>query len=271
MTIDTTAATTAAASTAATTASKSETAKTSLGKDFNTFLNMLTTQLKHQDPLSPMDSTQFTSQLVQYSGVEQQINANSNLEKLITLQQASQTSSAISYINQNVEISSASLPLQDGAASFSYTLPQAAKNCEVQIKDSAGSVVYKTSADTAAGRHDLEWDGKNSSGTQLDDGLYTINVVASSADGTTLAATTTVTGRVTKVSNDATNGTSLEIGAGSKDAKVTTAPDKILSITANNTTTNAQLTAANAQYQAALAQLNALQSASTSTSTSTTN
>ena len=118
----TTASTTAAASTsAATTAastSAAATAKTSLGKDFNTFLNMLTTQLKHQDPLSPMDSTQFTSQLVQYSGVEQQINANTNLEKLITLQQANSTSQAISYLNQNVEISSDKIPLQGGSADY---------------------------------------------------------------------------------------------------------------------------------------------------------
>ncbi|MDO8607155.1 MAG: flagellar hook capping FlgD N-terminal domain-containing protein [Phaeospirillum sp.] len=251
----------AATASASASATKSETAKTSLGKDFNTFLNMLTTQLKHQDPLSPMDSTQFTSQLVQYSGVEQQINVNSNLEKMIKLQEAGQTSQAISYLGQTVEMDGTTIPLQSSSANFSYSLPKAAKEVEVQIKDSTGSVVYKTSADTASGRHDLSWDGKDSSGKVLDDGIYTLNVVAKAADNSAIAATTTTIGQVTKVTNDATNGTSLEVGAGTKDAKITTTPDKVLSITANNTTTNAQLAAANAQYQAALAQINALQSA----------
>ena len=275
----TVASTTAAASTAAatTTASTSAaaTAKTSLGKDFNTFLNMLTTQLKHQDPLSPMDSTQFTSQLVQYSGVEQQINANTNLEKLITLQQANSTSQAISYLNQNVEISSDKVPVQNGSGSYSYTLPSTAKDCTVEIKNSAGNVVYSGVGETALGRHDATWNGKDSSGKQLDDGIYTLSVTATDNDKKTLAVTTTSIGQVTKVTNDATNGTTLEIGAGTADAKVTTTPDKIVSVTANNTATNAQLTAANAQYQAALAQLNALKSATTTTppssSTSTTN
>jgi flagellar basal-body rod modification protein FlgD len=265
--------TTGTSSTTSTTdTSKSSAAKTSLGKDFNTFLNMLTTQLKHQDPLSPMDSTQFTSQLVQYSSVEQQINANSNLEKLITLQQANSTSQAISYLNQNVEISSDKIPLQDSSASYSYTLPSTAKDCKVEIKNSAGTVVYSTTGETASGRHDVTWNGKDSSDKQLDDGIYTLVVTATDNDKKALAVTTTTVGQVTRVTNDATNGTTLEIDAGTKGAMVTTTPDKIVSVTANNTATNAALTAANAQYQAAVAQLNALKSATSNTSsTSTTN
>ncbi|CAA7627501.1 flagellar hook assembly protein FlgD [Magnetospirillum sp. SS-4] len=242
-------------------AEKSVTSKSTLGTNFNTFLTMLTTQLKHQDPLSPMDSTQFTNQLVQFSSVEQQINANSNLEKLIKLQQATQTSDSISYLNQTVEVSGSKLPLQGGAAAFSYTLPASASSCEVQIRDSSGVLVYKTQADTAAGRHDLAWDGTDSSGEKQDDGLYTVSVVAKGVDGTPLTATTTVQGTVTKVTNDATFGAMLEIGAGDDDAKVTVTPDQVLSVTANNIVGNSQLLAANAQYQAALAQLQALEAA----------
>jgi flagellar basal-body rod modification protein FlgD len=247
--------------------SKSSAAKATLGTNFNTFLNMLTTQLKHQDPLSPMDSTQFTNQLVQFSSVEQQINANSNLEKLINLQQANQTSQSISYLGQTVEVSGTKLPLQGGSAAFSYTLPATASTCEVQVRNSDGKLVYKTNSDTAAGRHDLAWDGSDTDGKKLDDGLYTISVVAKSVEGKDMAATTTVMGQVTKVSNDATNGSALEIGAGSKNAKVTVAPDQVLSITSNNTVNNSQLAAANAQYQAAMAQLSALQAAQSGTTT----
>jgi flagellar basal-body rod modification protein FlgD len=246
-------------------ASKSATAKATLGTNFNTFLNMLTTQLKHQDPLSPMDSTQFTNQLVQFSSVEQQINANSNLEKLINLQQANQTSQSITYLGETVEISGSKLPLQDGSAAFSYTLPASASSCEVQIRNSSGVIVYKTNADTAAGRHDLAWDGTDSSGKAQEDGLYTLSVVAKGVDGATLTPTTTVQGSVTKVTNDPTDGTTLEIGAGNKDAKVTVVPSQVLSISSNTTVQNSQLAAANAQYQAAVAQLQALQAANAAT------
>ena len=146
--------TTVGSTTQSTTAtSAAATAKTSLAGDFNTFLTMLTTQLQHQDPLSPMDSTQFTSQLVQYSSVEQEINTNSNLEKLITLQQANQTSQATSYLGQNVEVSGTSLPVQNGSANYSYTLPSAASSVQVQIADSTGTVVYSTTGDGAVGSH----------------------------------------------------------------------------------------------------------------------
>ena len=274
----TTTAATAAAATAATTpttagstaARSAAAAKTSLAGDFNTFLNMLTTQLQHQDPLSPMDSTQFTSQLVQYSSVEQEINTNSNLATLISLQQANQTSQATSYLNQNVEISGSSLPLQNGNATYSYTLPSTATSCNIQIADSTGATVYSTTGDTSIGSHSMTWNGQDSSGTQLADGIYTLTVTATNADNTAMTTTTTTTGQVTKVTNDATNGTTLEIDAGTSGGKVTTTPSKIVSVTANNNATNAELTAANAQYQAAQAQLKALTSSTTTTSTTPT-
>lgn len=269
-TIDTSASTAAAAAATSSTASKATTAKTTLGTNFNTFLNMLTTQLKHQDPLAPTDSSQFTNQLVQFSSVEQQIAANSNLEKLITLQTASQTAQAIAYVGQTVEVSGSTLPLQNSSAgaSFSYTLPSNATSCEVQIKDSSGNVVYKTNADTKSGRHDITWNGKDTAGTAQKEGLYTLSVVAKGSDGNALAASTTVNGQVTKLTNDATNGATLEIGAGTSGAKVSVTPSQILSVNNDNTLVNAQLTAANAQYQAAAAQYQALQAANTTTTTS---
>ncbi len=266
-----TAATAAGTSTAASTAtSKSATSATTLGSNFNTFLNMLTTQLKHQDPLSPMDSTQFTNQLVQFSMVEQQINANSNLEKLITLQTSSQTAQSVSYLGQTVEVSGSTLPLQGGAAKFSYTLPAAASTCEVQIRDSSGNLVYKTNGDTSMGTHELGWDGTDTSGKTQSDGLYTVSVIASGKDGASLSPTTTVFGQVTKIVNDATNGATLELGAGSNGAKVAVTPDKVVSVDANTTLANTQLAAANAQYAAATAQYKALQASTPSSSSSTT-
>ncbi|BAE49309.1 flagellar hook assembly protein FlgD [Paramagnetospirillum magneticum] len=266
MTTVDTSATNAATASAAT---GSAAGKATLGSNFNTFLTMLTTQLKHQDPLSPMDSTQFTNQLVQFSSVEQQINANSNLEKLIKLQQTAQTSQGISYLGQTVEVSGTDLPLQDSAASLTYTLPKEARDVKIVIKDSTGKQVNSIAGETASGAHSLSWNGKDSSGTQLDDGRYSFQVVATAADGTSITTTSTSFGRVTKVTNDATNGTTLVMGAGTKGNDITLTMDKVVSVKDNQSSiNNAQLAAANAQYQAALAQLQALQGSSNNSSSS---
>lgn len=255
--------TSAASANAASAATGSAAGKATLGSNFNTFLTMLTTQLKHQDPLSPMDSTQFTNQLVQFSSVEQQINANSNLEKLIKLQQTAQTTQGINYLGQTVEVAGTDLPLQDGAASLTYTLPKEARDVKVNIRDSSGTLVKTINGETKAGAHSIDWDGKDTSGNQLDDGRYSITVTATAADGSSITTTSTTFGRITKVTNDATNGTTLVMGAGTKGNDITLSMDKVVSVKDNSAGINsAQLNAANAQYQAALAQLQALQSAS---------
>ena len=265
-TIDTSA--TDAATKTATAATGSSAGKATLGSNFNTFLTMLTTQLKHQDPLSPMDSTQFTNQLVQFSSVEQQINANSNLEKLIKLQQTAQTSQGISYLGQTVEVAGNDLALQDGSASLSYTLPKEARDVKIQIKDSAGKTVNTITGEAASGRHDISWNGKDSDGKQLDDGRYSVQVVATGSDGTAITTTGTTFGRVTKVTNDAASGSQLVIEAGTKGNNITLTMDKVVSIKDNQAgINNAQLAAANAQYQAAQAQLSALQAATNNAGT----
>lgn len=174
-----------------------------LAENFDTFLIMLTTQLKHQDPLSPMDSTQFTNQLVQFANVEQQIAANSNLEKLIDGNAISQRAWSISYIGQTVEAITDQLPLQGatetetnvlnhaegGKENISYTLPQNAKTVTVTIKDAEGNTVRTlTGAAASIGRHEMQWDGTNASGGQAPDGIYTFNVAAVDSAGNTITA-----------------------------------------------------------------------------------
>ena len=84
-------------------AAASEVAGAKLAENFDTFLQLLTTQLQHQDPLSPMESNEFVAQLVQFSEVEQAIASNKSLEKLIDLQNTNQATAAIGYIGQTVE------------------------------------------------------------------------------------------------------------------------------------------------------------------------
>lgn len=182
--------------------SKSIMGKTKLAESFDTFLVMLTTQLKHQDPLSPMDSTQFTNQLVQFANVEQQINANSNLEALIGLNQMNQQVSAIGYIGRHIEAATGLVPLEDGKAAFSYTLGAEARSASVVVKDMTGKIVASLPGQTAAGRHEMTWDGKNADGRQLEDGAYVLEVVAVNGENKPVDSVITVYGRVTDVSSD---------------------------------------------------------------------
>ncbi len=224
------------ASTSTTNSNTAASSQTQLTGNLNTFLNMLTTQLQNQDPLSPMDSTQFTSQLVQFSAVEQQINTNSNLQELISLQKTSQQAAAISYLGQTVSFSGSTLPLASGESAFSYTLPSQAASHTVQIENSSGQVVNtRASPSGAAGTHDVSWNGTDSGGNQLADGEYTVVVTATDSNGNAITPTINAYGIVTGVTSDS-NGVELELG----DSGMSTPLSSVLSIhtpTASSSTT----------------------------------
>src|SRR5579875_3860626 len=132
--------------------------------NLNDFLTLLTTQLTHQDPLAPMDSTQFTQQLVGFSQVEQQIQTNSNLSTLISLQQSGQGTNAVSYLGTVVEANGNSLPLVNGQAKFSYTLPSTAQSVKVTISDQNGNVINTVSGSANSGKNVVTWDGTDGTG-----------------------------------------------------------------------------------------------------------
>lgn len=191
-----------------TTGTKSAASSKSLAQNFDTFLTMLTTQLKHQDPLSPMDSTQFTNQLVQFAGVEQQINSNSNLEKLIAANGMNTRAQAVNYIGRVVEADSNQVPLQgsvdtesrsiqlaNGKATFKYSLPETAASTQLRIKDSAGNVVRTLVGNLDKAIHQITWDGTDSTGTVMQAGTYTVEPVVTNAKGETLTVPTYTTKR----------------------------------------------------------------------------
>ena len=179
------------------TTSQSGQSASKLNDDLNKFLNLLVTQLQHQDPLEPMDATQFTSQLVQFASVEQQIYANGHLEDLITLQQTTQVASMVDYLGTTVEASGSTLNMEDGVAKFSYTLGANSRSTTITIKDESGKVVATLTGETEVGYHAAEWDGKDTSGNQLADGIYTVTVSALDSEGATVGVAQTVMGRVT--------------------------------------------------------------------------
>ena len=177
--------------------SQSAAAKAKNEEDLNKFLNLLVTQLKNQDPLDPMDATEFTSQLVQFASVEQQIFANSNLEKLVGLEETSQVSTLVDFIGNTVEAESRSLPLENASATFTYSIPAGTAQATISITDSEGMTSFTGEADATSGQHTFNWDGKSTQGTQLPDGDYTVSVNALDASGNLMPVTYTIFGRVT--------------------------------------------------------------------------
>ncbi len=170
-----------------------------LADNFDTFLTLLTEQLQNQDPLNPMDSQQFVSQLVEFSSVEQQISSNQALESLLALQSADARMSATEFVGRNVTVSTPNQALANGQASWNYSLPRGAETSELMITDERGAVVATLPGEIAAGEHDLSWDGRTNSGSMAPDGVYTLNVVARDADGAAVDASVRITARATGV------------------------------------------------------------------------
>lgn len=179
--------------------SQSAGAQAKLEDDLNRFLNLLVTQLKNQDPLDPMDSNEFTSQLVQFASVEQQIFQNSNLETLVSLQQTNQLSSMVDFIDKTVEVEGSKFPLENSQAEFTYTMPAGAKSASIIIRDANGLTIYEQDADLDQGQHIFEWDGRDRNGNTAPDGSYSALVTGLDQQGNLLEVTQTVTGRITGI------------------------------------------------------------------------
>ncbi len=173
-----------------------------LADNFETFLTLLTAQLKNQDPLEPLKSSEFTSQLVQFTSVEQSITTNQHLEKLISLVSASSANAAVSYLGKEVTAEGISSRLAGGDASWAYSLPLPSAQTTLAITDILGRVVYSTSGETSSGSHRFTWDGTDASGFPLPDGTYNLQVRALDSIGNQITSKTEVTGIVRAVTFD---------------------------------------------------------------------
>ena len=172
----------------------------SIGKTFDQFLTLLTTQLKNQDPLSPMDSAQFTSQLVQFSQVEQEINTNTKLDTLIAANQSNQLLQASSFLGKSVEVTGNTVTF-DGTnpVQFGYTVNGPFASATFTVTDSNGNVVRNAPASLQSGHNLLGWDGTDNGGKTLPAGTYTIQVNALDSTGKPVDVTMSTVGKVTDV------------------------------------------------------------------------
>lgn len=195
----TTPATSSVAATTATTANSTSLAQQQIGQTLDSFLTMLTTQLQNQDPLSPMNTTEFTNQLVGFASVEQAIGQNQRLDRLIALQSTGGVGQALGYLGRTVEVSGQNFTYSGGTSTVSYSLPQQAEQVAISILNAQGGVVWRGTGATAAGVHTLEWDGSMESGSTATAGTYTLQIDAVDSAGERITASTTMAGRVTGI------------------------------------------------------------------------
>jgi len=204
-----------ASSASSSSSSSSSAVSASVQSEYNTFLTLLTTELKNQDPTSPLDTNQFTSQLVQFSALEQNLQTNSLLQQLVTSQSQGQVDGALGYLGHTVQATGDSFTL-DGTSTdsqtLSYSLASTAKTAVMNVIDSSGTTVRQITVAPGAGAQSESFDGNDSSGNPLPAGTYTFQVQATDATGTAVAATTYETGKVTGI--DTTNGVvNLHLGS----------------------------------------------------------
>jgi flagellar basal-body rod modification protein FlgD len=169
-----------------------------IADNFSNFLTLLTTQLKNQSPLDPLDTNQFTQQLVQFASVEQQLKSNDTLSSLLSSVRASTASTAASFVGMQVTADGTTSRLTKGQAAWMVN-PARNAQASVTVTDSKGSVVAVLNTVLSPGNQSLNWDGTTSTGTKAPDGDYTISVSARDAAGQAVSVKTEIAGRVDSV------------------------------------------------------------------------
>ncbi len=175
---------------------KTDNSRQTVADNFDTFLQLLTTQLRNQDPTDPLDTNQFTQQLVQYSEVEQAVKQNETMEKLALLTAANAINGAVGYIGQTVSYNGETSDLQDGKASWGFTSKGDAQEAIFTVKDEAGNEVYSEKRSIKEGIGSFTWDGRKNDNTTATTGKFKLSVIAKDAQGGTVSVSPVVSGTV---------------------------------------------------------------------------
>ena len=179
-----------------------------IAENYTTFLSLLTTQLQNQDPTSPLDTNQFTQQLTQMTGVQQQLLSNQLLQQLVNQNQGGVVG-AVGLIGKTVTASGNTSMLQNGAATYQFNLPSAAAKATATITDSNNNVIWTGPISTSGtGLQSFTWQGQNQSGAaQTNGSLYNLTVSATDASGKAITVANSLSGAVSAVQQ--VNGTTL--------------------------------------------------------------
>jgi flagellar basal-body rod modification protein FlgD len=200
-------------SAATTAAAVNGTSSQQIAGNFDEFLQILTTQLQNQDPLSPMDANSFTQELVEFASVEQQIDTNTNMQTMISLQQASTDLAGLQLVGSNVTVSGNTAALANASnspATWTLNSPSAA-TATVSIANSSGQTVYTGTTSLNAGTQTYSWNGQGTNGVTWPDGNYTLSINATGANGQAVSVSTQVQGVVSAV-NTSANPPTLTVG-----------------------------------------------------------
>jgi flagellar basal-body rod modification protein FlgD len=200
-----------AASSTGTTASLGSVALQQLGSNFTDFLSLLTTQLQNQDPTSPMDTNQFTEELVQFTGVQQQVATNTSLTSLIGLQQSSQIEQSADLVGKPVAVTSSEITLQNSAGALTFQ-GTGGQQVGIAVVDSSGNPIVDATVTASTGTNTWNWNGLDSNGNQVPDGAYRVAVETTASNGgAPVAIPFDVVGTATGVSS---NGTTSQLALG---------------------------------------------------------
>jgi flagellar basal-body rod modification protein FlgD len=171
---------------------------TMIASNFTTFLQLLTTQLQNQDPLSPMDTNQFTQQLVEFAQVEQQMKSNDQLTSLVSLQTSAQASQALAYVGSTVVVDGSSAQMTNSQAKWNLNVTKPA-TATITITDSTGATVYTGKSAVQPGGQIFTWNGLGTNGKQYPDGAYTLTATAVDANNQSVTVSPEVQGTVSSV------------------------------------------------------------------------
>jgi len=167
--------------------------------NFDTFLTLLTTQLKNQNPMSPLDTNQFTQQMVQFTSVEQQLKTNEYLKTLALSTQNSTNTGAVAFIGKQITAEGSATQMVNSKASWGYSLDRDAAQATFSIRDNAGNVVYTEAKSLDAGKGQFTWNGRSSTNAALPDGEYSITIDARDSKGVYIPVSTEMAGVVSSI------------------------------------------------------------------------
>jgi flagellar basal-body rod modification protein FlgD len=193
------------------TAATSGSALAQLGANFNQFLQLLLTQVQNQDPTDPTNTDQFTTELVQFTGVQEQVNANTSLGQLINLQQSSQVLQSAGLVGKQATVNSNEIALQKGTGEITFT-GTAGQPVAISIVDANGNDLRDVTVTAGAGTNTWTWDGTDNNGNAVPDGAYGIAVETQAGTSAPTAVPFSVIGTTTGVSTTGTT-TQLQLGA----------------------------------------------------------
>ena len=200
MAVDATMPTTVVSAPGTGTATSNQTASdktTGIADNFQTFLTLLTTQLQHQNPMDPLDTNQFTQQLVQFAGIEQQLKSNEQLKSLVEIEKGAQATQALVYVGNIVAVDGSKAQF-DKSATWNFNSDKDT-TAQITITNSAGQTAYTGNFALKKGGSSFVWDGKGNDGVQWPKGTYTLTATGKDASGNNVAISTEVQGIVDSV------------------------------------------------------------------------